>query len=320
MQRAHVFIHQGSSWYLPYTLKTCLKSDPETPVILMGDKDVVPKVVFSPMKDYGQGAEVQEFNRRYLHLSTNAEHYELFCYQRWFYLLDHMKRHGLDAVLYHDTDVIFLSTMDEVRELYGEDLAYAAVCTFPPAEGTPLGPKQSMSGHSSYWTREALQDFCDFLLDAYTDEGMRSELTDVYRRYRELHPSGGICDMTLIAYFVERSARPIGNLLQIKRDCVFDHGVHVSDGAELGQFQMEDGRKIIRKREGGYYFIRQADGKPIRALAIHFQGGNKKLIHDYYRGNFHWKKFRKDLTGCFPTFSFLKNAEKKLRDARKHSS
>ena len=296
---AHVFMHQGASWYVPYTLRTCRKSDPEIPVMLIAERNVSPQIGFSHIREYETSADVVEFNRAYLHLSTNEEGYEKFCFQRWFYLLQHMRRHDLDGILHHDSDVLFFSTLARIHDLYGESLNYAAVCALPSG---------SMSGHSSYWSRAALEDFCQYLLRQYTRTELRNGLIEMGRRYSAMNLSGGICDMTLISNFARQSSRPMGNLLEIRGGSAFDHGVHVSDGAVQDQYRMEKNLKVILKKGRDYFFVRDADGQAIQALSLHCQGGYKKLIDTYYRGGFQAGKFIKD--SVRHPKSFLKNLKK----------
>ena len=290
---AHVFIHRGDSWYIPYTLRTCLKSDPATPVMLIGGKKCTGNIEFTNIDDYQNTEQVAEFNRAYLHLSTNPEDYEKLCLQRWFYLLEHMRRHALDAVFYHDTDVLFFSTATRVRELYGTSLDYAAVCILPLEDSTAIA---NMSAHSSYWTRPALEDFCYYQIRQYTDKDSRADLIERKRRHAAQGRLGGICDMTLISDFARQARIPVGNLLEIKNDSVFDHGIHLGDGDIKGAFLMRANAKIVRKIGRDYYFIRAADEKPILALSIHCQGVYKEWIRTYYRGGLYAGKVISDIT------------------------
>ena len=80
---------------------------------------------------------------------------------------------------------------------------------------------------------------------------------------------------------------------------------------------MENGVKVIQRNGDDYFFVREKSGEAVKALAIHFQGENKKLIPDYYRGGFDWGIWRERLKRNFEE-SIFKKAEKKIRKLRKN--
>jgi hypothetical protein len=312
VKSAHVFIHQGKSWWLPYAVRTCVKSDPGTPTLLIGDRRMTSRAGFARLQDYQRGAEVTEFNRNYVHLSSNAPAYELFCFQRWFYLLAYMKQHHLEVAMHHDSDVMFFSTLERLRSLYPESFAYAGVCQV----ATPGGLRPvHISGHSSVWTQQALEDFCGYVLRAYTQKNLRDRLVERWEECVEKQVAGGISDMMLLTNFVEQSPREIGNLLEIREGCVIDHGVHVSHGVTASMYEMEGRTKKISKKGADYYFARR-NGELVQALSIHFQGGHKRAIPLHYRGHFYFLKCWKDVKRLF-SFPPLKAIEKRFRRWRK---
>ena len=75
-----IFIHKGDSWYLPYALHQCVKSNPSARVILLGDvanKKYNNIVEHQLIEDYS--LEADEFSKLYQHYSTSSYNYELFC-------------------------------------------------------------------------------------------------------------------------------------------------------------------------------------------------------------------------------------------------
>ena len=109
----------------------------------------------------------------------------------------------------------------------------------------------------------------------------------------ELHQEtkvGGICDMTLWFLLLQQrhvDSTPItdfNDLVMIDgEDCVFDHNIGDSYGyAGVNTYKMGDNpdvspwgvTKMITKRQGKYYVMTQ-DGREIRLLSIHYQGGSK---------------------------------------------
>jgi hypothetical protein len=98
--------------------------------------------------------EAAYFQRIYRHLSSNPHGFELFCFQRWFLLHDLLESRNLDLCFAMDSDVLLYANVgNEFARLFTPD------CPFTLLNGT--------SGGSSFFTRESLVQFCQFLRETY---------------------------------------------------------------------------------------------------------------------------------------------------------
>lgn len=90
--RPIIFIHQFNHNYLPLSLWQARKSNPESPVYLLGDGwnahfDFLVEHV--PIRNYRKKAD--EFARHFRNFSTNPPAFELVCLERWFILEEFMR-------------------------------------------------------------------------------------------------------------------------------------------------------------------------------------------------------------------------------------
>jgi hypothetical protein len=106
-----VFVHTGWSDYLPYTLSQALHSGLR--VTLIGDAGAhgaAPKgVELAPIDRYSGAAD--RMTRAYRHLSSNHEHYERFCFERWFILRAYAED-AVGPVMLLDSDVLIYPGLD----------------------------------------------------------------------------------------------------------------------------------------------------------------------------------------------------------------
>jgi hypothetical protein len=283
---------------LPYSLRQALHFEDKLPVILLGDRKPSAPVPFYLLNDIPVDEPAREFERNYEHMSTHSPSFELSCWMRWFRLLFFMKREKLESVFYHDSDVMLQTSSSHIHDIYGSDLAYAGYVI--------TGQTDPASAHSSYWTFQALDDFCGFLIHSFKDPAYR-------RRYRAHFDSrqshgldGGVCDMTSLGYFWEENRQRIANFANVRSGCTFDANINRSANLFDDEYVMHAGRKeVILDHLGQPFFKRRADGNLVRALTLHFQGGSKLAMADSYRGPFFLSKPIFDLRTKVKTFRQL---------------
>jgi hypothetical protein len=279
MKAAVVFIHQLSTWFHPFALRQALYFEKKLPVILIGDRRTLAPVQFHRFDGIAIDERAQEFERSYEHMSTNSPWFELTCWMRWFRLLAFMRREKLDSVFHYDSDVLLQTCSSHIHEIYGAELDYAAFIITDHAEPS--------SGHSSYWTLGALDDFCSFVLRSFKDPAYRRRYRNHFEKRQSLGLDGGVCDMTSLGYFWEENMTRIVNFAEVRQGSTFDANINRSANAIEDEYVTSHGRKeIVLDSLGNPFFKRRADGALIRALAIHYQGGAKKFIAAAYRGPF----------------------------------
>ena len=76
--------------------RICLISD--------GIPDGCDFVEYHDINDYWDSSV--EFDKIYLHLSSNPRDYEMFCFQRWFVIRDFVQKQGFEYFLCVDSDVL----------------------------------------------------------------------------------------------------------------------------------------------------------------------------------------------------------------------
>ncbi|MFS0555265.1 hypothetical protein [Brevibacillus sp. 179-C9.3 HS] len=112
-----VIIHRGDDDYLTYSLQQAKRSNPHSPVYLIGNvgnrRYVTHGINHEMIDNYMHAA--MEFTRVYKHIHFMPYEYNLFCFQRWFILLAFMKKHHIPKCCYIDTDVMLYTDVNHPR-------------------------------------------------------------------------------------------------------------------------------------------------------------------------------------------------------------
>lgn len=272
------FMHKSNSDYLKYSVNQARVSNPRSIVFLAGDEEnnVYPDLQHLMIDAYPEGS--QKFESVYEHLSTNSVGFELFCFQRWFVLLEIMKSRDLPLVFFADSDLMIYGDISEEEKKLG-DYQMAYCC--PHRQGDF---RWTASAHASYWTQEGLTRFCDFMLEMYTGEGL-AKLQEKWEWQQSKGMPGGVCDMTLLYLFYEKYQGDIRNLLEIRDSATFDLSVNVSENVEVDEYQVADGYKSFDWKDNMPYASHLKKKVPIRFNTIHFQERAKLLMHKFYHGS-----------------------------------
>lgn len=276
-----VFLHKGYSWYLPYALFQAKSASPNSNVVLIGDTPGIKGIQSKPINTF-ENTYIDIFRTHYIHMSTNPEYFELFCWIRWFYLLTYMKYYDVDSVLYLDSDVFLYSSIDDIRVAYS-DLTFKCVLSIPLQDFNSL--RWSASGHASYWTVDILEEFCRFIIASYCDQ----KYVAMYKRKWDWHLShkqpGGVCDMTTLYLFWRENQDHITNFATSHHGNVFDCNINVGANDILDQYVTESGMKKVDFIDGQpfLYLTEEARGRD-RVHALHFQGAAKRHMRVFYTG------------------------------------
>jgi len=262
------FIHKGASGYLQYTVAQAAKNNE---VYLITDTllphDWRNGVLHMAIAEYDHG---DLFTQNYVHMSKNPYAYELFCFTRYFILLDFMRKHQLDVVMYLDSDILLFCNATEAYE------------PFRQHEMTLL---HSTTISTSYITYEGLKLFCQFLMDVYSGKEplIFQELVDKWNRHKNFNQAGGVVDMTLLRIwqYIRTPAR-IGEMMTVVNGTTFDHNINTGDG-----YQMDGSHKDYAI--GGFHQPYDVQcfhtklNKWVTFNSLHCQGGTgKKLIPEIF--------------------------------------
>jgi hypothetical protein len=180
-----IIVHRGDSFYLSPVLEQIRLFNPENQIYLIGDisKKKYDFVDYCNIEDYMDRAN--EFEKKYVHLSSNTYFFELICFQRWFIIHDFVTRHRIENFLHIDSDVLLYCNVNDV---FGKYIGYDFTTC---GEGGP---------NSSLFSIASLQRFCDFISGMY-DENAKSRLFDFYRSYAAGNALGGVCDMLAFSWY-----------------------------------------------------------------------------------------------------------------------
>ena len=267
------FIHKGNSFYLKYSILQAKYQNPESKVYLLGDKsnkyDFVEHYLIC---DY----ITDEFKKVYKHLSANDYNYELFCFERWFILRDFIKKMKIEnPFIYLDSDV--MTYCNYTKQFENDKNINMTICS-------KIGPE-----YSYFKTIHILSDYCNFLIDSYSNPLGLFELEKEYNEYQQSkeYIGGGICDMRLLKKYTDTIKNYVLDINYISQNNeYFDHNITNSDGFIFDKFR---GIKIIKFIKGIPYLIQNSSQKKVHLLATHFQGGSKYYMPKYYTGKYNIK-------------------------------
>lgn len=249
-----IIVHTGDSFYLEPALLQARKFNPQNPIYLISDSstDHYDFVEHIDIAEYMTSAE--KLGEVYVHMSINPYHYELFCMQRWFVILEFVKKQGFTHFLCIDSDVMLYCQVDEVFEKWFKyDLT---ICQ-------PEGPQYTL------FNKDSLEKFCDYIYSHYAEEDKLAEV-------KEWHQHRGISDMTFFNYYAQQPTIQVFNTAQIVDGTCFEYNMKVPQG-----FEMQGRLKKIYWNDGIPYGKEVATGKLIRFNALHFQGGVKHKLNQY---------------------------------------
>lgn len=246
------FVHQGRTAFLKYAVRQALSVGYE--VVVLGDQQVaraLPEVEVVPLASVMKRAE--RFARRYHHISLNDPGYELFCYQRWFALLEFQERQG-QPLLVLDSDLLIYPGADQALS---KRMGNKGLCNTP-------------------WTNlirrpEALQPFCDFLDQVFADRAEVERLAHLWGEGLGRGPH--LADMELMFEYGQRHPDQVHDLEQDSYQAGFDNMVR-----DTQAHQALHGHKRIAYWRDGAPWIARPEGEPQRFFTLHFQGISKPLM------------------------------------------
>ena len=264
-----IIVHTGDSFYLEPALCQARKFNPGNHIYLISDQstDHYEYVEHINISEYMTSAE--KLAKVYIHMSINPYHYELFCMQRWFVIMEFAQKHQLSHFLCIDSDVMLYCQVDEVFTKWKDyDLT---ICQ-------PEGPQYTL------FNIRSLTKFCHFIYSHYAEEEKLEEV-------KEWHRHRGISDMTFFTYFSKQPDVRVFNTAQVVDGTCFEFNMKIPQG-----FEMKGRIKRIYWQDGIPYGREMATGNLIRFNALHFQGGIKHKLNQYiYRDLSFEKRFWKNL-------------------------
>jgi len=127
---------------------------------------------------------------------------------------------------------------------------------------------------------EALETFCDFMIDMYVNPSLLSQLQEKYSGHLKRGEPGGVCDMTGFSLYRCLHPEMIADTITPEAVSVFDYGF-----TDTREYEVENGVHRIIWKENLPYGVRKSNGELVQFDTLHFQGQSKELIKNYYTGS-----------------------------------
>ncbi|MBN2640714.1 MAG: hypothetical protein JXR78_03590 [Victivallales bacterium] len=270
-----IFIHQGYSSYLEFSLRQARYFCPDSEIILLGDdsNDCFDFITHINIHDFHESADA--FAAVYKHCSTNPYSYELFCFQRWFILEEFIRKSGkYDQVFVCDSDVLLYSDIDKLAKRYWQDYELGLI----------IYSDDKYSIGISYCTETVLNRFCEFTTRQYTED---NNFSRIQARWDEIVSSGqpgSYCDMCAIESFCKENDGELKyfNITKYAHHGTFDFHINIPNCWEQDMYRFRWGRKRFAWRQKCPYSMHVGINRYAKFHCIHFQGPAKYLIASFY--------------------------------------
>lgn len=121
---AIIFIHRWPfQRYLRVALEQARAANPRGRIYLLCDQRCtlpaawgIAQVLFSELLS----AQLAQFKQQYYHVSTNTPEFELFCFERWFYVEQLLQREKIEQALHVDSDCMLTASATDVFARFGQ--------------------------------------------------------------------------------------------------------------------------------------------------------------------------------------------------------
>ena len=275
-----IIFHLGDREYVHLCLKQAKKYNNN--IILLTDVPDVYKHTGANCVHFQKYANrISEFQKLYKHFSTNSYQLELICIIRWFVVYDYMKEFKIERAFICDSDVLIYDNIEKIDKEYLKSYDFM-LCS---------SHSKDVTGGQSIWNLSNLQNFVIFCFKFY-----KQQLPNIEKWHKTYTAPGGICDMTLLYYYVHNQETFVGlqlptfptidnDLTQIFGNILtFDlhlatHGNHLYP--EDYEKDNSNNKKIKYINNQPYCFNKRLN-KDIKFILLHFQGRNKAIMKDYY--------------------------------------
>ncbi len=269
-----MFIHCGNNDYLEFILNKSRKNNPNTQIILIGNRNDFKKNITNCDINLINNKYISKFINIYQHMNVTNYRYDFFNWARWFYIFEYMKQEKLQGIFHFDSDVMLFSSIDEIINNYSNLFSRYAICIPNQKHETYFW---AASGHCAYFSFEYLEKFCEFIIDSFSYRTILEQYKKKWKWHKLNNIPGGICDMTGL-YFFSQKEKDFINLLIKKNNSIFDNNINNSDNYNNNEYEINGNYKKIIYNEGHPYFIEKETKKMVKVNALHFQGEAKKII------------------------------------------
>lgn len=262
-----IFIHYGNSDSLFYALWQAKQTNPESRIVLLGDRQNAHFQWLLNIEHYFiqvYSDEAKQSLKHYVHLSTNGEEFERFCLERWFILHTFLCANpDLQPCVYLDSDILLYDALD----VPADDLK---------AFGMTM---VAFSAHTNFVRcASSLKAFCQFIQAHYDDPSLQKGLQEQFTQFLAKQGAGGISDMTFFQQFRHQYPDQIATLCmpmgQPDHLYAFDERIDT----DYGGYELEKGWKKIIWINNIPHCKNILNDQLVKLLTLHFQGVNKQRM------------------------------------------
>ena len=275
-----VFFHIGYQKYLELCIRQTSKNNK---VILIGDSSNkflgdIDNVIHYSVETL-ECNMFKQFMGAYKHMHTGGVQFEIFCFVRWLAVRNLVKKLGLKTIFYTDSDNLIYSNLEKIYEDLGAPKLGIAV----PQDQPPY--RYVATGAVSYWNIEILDNFCQYILDFYTDSQKFKILEEKWDWHQQFGMAGGICDMTILWHFAQEQEHKVITKVS-KNNSTFDLNINTAINYyySIDEYETKDGVKNIFFVDDRPYCKNIITNENILFHNLQFQGNSKHLVEKYVRG------------------------------------
>jgi putative methyltransferase (TIGR04325 family) len=160
-----------------------------------------------------------------------------------------MNKNKIDVCYYSDSDVMIYDDLSKTYPFYKDfDAAYTMT-------EYQENFRWSASACCSFWKRETINKFCDFIIELYSTSKIE-KLKAKWNYHQQNNIAGGICDMTLLYLFTEEiNFYPLSKVM---KDFCFDQNMKDDENYFKNEY------KFTGNKESGQILklVTWKDGKP----------------------------------------------------------
>lgn len=290
-----VYIHKWSPKYLEISIEQSLKNNKRIILIWDGKNQKIAKKYWIKWESFDENNN-SNFRKYYKHNKPNTNYeFELMCYERWFVLLEIMKKNNIERCLYLDSDILYYwninKEFERIEKYWDYELAYP-----------------NFSWHTTYiFSKDALSNFCEFMMKCYKDDNTYKKLLKEPIRYQTW-----LSDMSIFQRYLKLYSSKVFDLSKNHWDnIIYDWFINCSEG-----YKTIFWKKYFRIKWNSVYVYKNNEQFEIKTL--HFQMHMKafmwlvfsrKLILYYINLLFtHIAEF------AYKSFPFIRTLRKKYKD------
>jgi len=273
-----ILIHRGDSYYLAHTIAQARSSNPDSRLILLGDRSnsFYLGVEHHRYEDYFD--EASEFAKlfTYEYFPTYQYPWILFCHQKYFALRDFVRAQQISKFLLLDSDVLVYEPVMPYFDHYGD--AKITVTHSGTTEEAAAG-----------FTVVNDPNMIDRLCDTYTY--LYSEAAD---NDRHLINAPSFTEMVGLYRLLRDYPADVRNNYRLEKQFVINPSV-----LEDRRFLHQEGMVEVQWRNRIPYLLHAETKRPMRTPILHFHGHAKKRMHQHLRLSDATIRFQHAINRCF---------------------